>query len=64
LLSKIIGEIKAEQAKKALEAVKFVPSDGKDLSFHYGLRIGFNAGLEEALAIIERALKQQDKDID
>jgi hypothetical protein len=64
LLAKIIGEIKAEQTKHALEAVKFVPGEGKDLTFHYGLRVGFHAGLEEALAIIDRALKLQDKDID
>jgi hypothetical protein len=44
--------------------VKFVPGEGKDLTFHYGLRVGFHAGLEEALAIIDRALKLQDKDID
>lgn len=64
MLAKIIGEIKAEQTKKAVEAVKYVPGDGKDLTFQYGLRVGFHAGLEEALAIIDRALKLQDKDID
>lgn len=64
MLAKIIGEIKAEQAKRALEAVKTVPGEGKDLTFQYGLRVGFHAGLEEALVIIDRALKQQDRDID
>jgi hypothetical protein len=64
LLAKIIGEIKAEQTRRALEAVSKTPGDGKDPSFQYGLRVGFHAGLEEALAIIDRALKLQDKDID
>jgi hypothetical protein len=64
LLAKIIGEIKAEQIKRAVESVSKVPGDGKDPSFQYGLRIGFHAGLEEALEIIDRALKHQDKDID
>lgn len=61
--NKLIQLIKDEQQRSAIEAMSRPPSDGKDVSFEFGRRLGYHAGLDKALDIILRSLKD-DRDID
>lgn len=36
----------------------------KDAAYEYGLRVGFYGGLQQALVLIERALREQDRDFE
>lgn len=62
MFNRLITEVKNEQIRAALEAVSKQPGDGKDPAYEYGLRVGYHAGLEKALQLIDRVLKEQDRD--
>ena len=64
MINKIVTEVKNEQIRAALEAVSKQPGEGRDPAYEYGLRIGYHAGLEKALQLIDRVLKDQDRDFD
>lgn len=61
MIDKIIGKIKNAQQQAALEAVSRPPSEGKDVAYLYGQRVGYYAGLEHALRLIEQTLSDQDR---
>lgn len=62
MFAKIIADIKAEQTRHAIESVSKPLGSEKDAAYEYGLRVGFYGGLQQALGLIERALREQDKD--
>lgn len=64
MLSKIIADIKAEQTRHAVESVSKPMGTEKDAAYEYGLRVGFYGGLQQALVLIERALREQDRDFE
>lgn len=60
MIARIIFLIKEEQNRIAHDSMKF-SSDGKQIDFEYGKKVGFYAGLETALLKIEKVLSDQDK---
>ena len=61
MISQIIGKIKQVQQEIAVNAVAYPPSEGKNIEFLYGQRVGYYAGLERALVEIEKLLSDQDE---
>ena len=61
MISQIIGKIKQVQQETAVNAVAYPPSEGKNIEFLYGQRVGYYAGLERALVEIEKLLSDQDE---
>ena len=61
MISHIIGKIKQVQQEIAVNAVAYPPSEGKNIEFLYGQRVGYYAGLERALVEIEKLLSDQDE---
>ena len=57
MLVEFIAAIKAEKERVALEAIKIRPGEGKDISFEYGHRQGIYAGLDRAIQLIERTVR-------
>jgi len=61
VISRLIGKIKQVQLEAAQNAVAFPPSEGKNIEYLYGQRVGYYAGLERALIEIEKLLSDQDE---
>lgn len=61
MISQIIGKIKQAQQEAAVNAVAYPPSEGKNIEFSYGQRVGYYAGLDRALQEIEKLLSEQDE---
>ena len=62
MLAKIAAVINAEKNRVAHDATKIRPGEGKDISFEYGHRQGFYAGLDQAIQLIERLYRDADND--
>ena len=61
MIKHVIAKLKEEQDRVAHEAMRLTPSDGKNVEYEYGKRVGLYTGLELALIKIEQILKDQDK---
>lgn len=61
MISRIIARLKEQQNTTAHEALKQHPTEGKDVAYLYGQRIGYYAGLEAAIRVINEVLRDQDK---
>jgi hypothetical protein len=59
--NQLITLLKAEKDRVAHEAMRLTPSEGKDIGYEYGKRVGLYAGLELALLKIEQVLSDQAK---
>lgn len=59
----LLNRLKAEQQKYALEALK---NPGAKTEYEFGLRVGYNAGLECALGVLLKMLDEErngDRDL-
>lgn len=61
MINRIITKLKEQQDSAAHQALAQPPSDGKDVVYLYGQRIGYYAGLETAIRIINEVLRDQDR---
>jgi hypothetical protein len=57
MLAEFIAALKAEKDKVAAEAITVRPGDDKDISFEYGHRQGVYAGLDRAIQLINRVVR-------
>ncbi len=61
MIDKLIGKLKEQQAIVAKQAVEQPPSPDMNVQYMYGQRIGYYAGLQKALDVIDSMLKDQDR---
>lgn len=61
MIEKIIGRIKAAQQKAALNAVSHPPAPDQNIEYLYGQRVGYYAGLDQALKEIDEILRDRDE---
>jgi hypothetical protein len=61
VISRIIAKLKEQQDSAAHQALTQAPSEDKDVVYLYGQRIGYYAGLEAAIRIVNEVLKDQDR---
>lgn len=61
MINRIIARLKEQQNTAAHLALTQAPTEGKDISYLYGQRIGHYAGIEAAIRIINEVLKDQDR---
>jgi hypothetical protein len=59
--NQLITLLRAEKERVAHEAMRLTPSEGKDIGYEYGKRVGLYAGLELALSKIDQVLNDQAK---
>jgi hypothetical protein len=57
MLAEFIAALKTEKDKVAIEAITVRPGDDKDISFEYGHRQGVYAGLDRAIQLINRVVR-------
>lgn len=61
MINKLIGRLKEQQVIVAKAALEQPPSPDVNVQYMYGQRIGYYAGLQKALDLIDSMLKDQDK---
>lgn len=61
MIERLIGKLKEQQAIVAKAALEQPPSPDANVQYMYGQRIGYYAGLQKALDLIDAMLKDQDK---
>lgn len=61
MIDKLIGKIKEQQVLAAKTALEQPPSPDTNVQYLYGQRIGYYAGLQKALDVIDSMLKDQDR---
>ncbi len=62
MINHLIGKIKEQQALVAKHALEQPPSsESQNIQYLYGQRIGYYAGLQKALDLIDTLLKDQDE---
>lgn len=61
MIDKLIGKLKEQQTIVAKQAVEQPPSPDVNVQYMYGQRIGYYAGLQKALDLIDATLRDQDK---
>jgi len=61
VIDKLIGKIKEQQVLAAKTALEQPPSPDTNVQYLYGQRIGYYAGLQKALDVIDSMLKDQDR---
>jgi hypothetical protein len=57
MIAEFIAALKAEKDKVAIEAITVRPGEDKDISFEYGHRQGVYAGLDRAIQLINRVVR-------
>ena len=60
MIERLIGKIKEQQTIVAKAALEQPPSPDTNVQYAYGQRIGYYAGLQKALDLIDSMLKDQD----
>jgi hypothetical protein len=61
VIDKIIGRIRLAQQKAALNAVSHPPAPDQNIEYLYGQRVGYYAGLDQALKEIDEILRDRDE---
>ena len=61
MIDRLIGRLKEQQTIVAKAALEQPPSPDANVQYMYGQRIGYYAGLQKALDLIDAMLKDQDK---
>ena len=60
MIDRLIGKIKEQQTIVAKAALEQPPSPEMNVQYLYGQRIGYYAGLQKALDLIDSMLRDQD----
>jgi len=61
VIEKVIAKIRAAQQKAALNAVSHPPAPDQNVEYLYGQRVGYYAGLDQALKEIDEILRDRDE---
>lgn len=61
MINRLIGKLKEQQIEVAKTALEKPPSPDANVEYMYGQRIGYYAGLQKALDLIDGLLRDQDE---